>query len=163
MSTPLDNARKKLHELKLEIARIERFIREYAEFSDRTGVEQTAAYSPQTEGNLSTEVSHVDNPRLARERIGPTPTEIVGTMERMIREVGRPMTRGEIVEAFARRDIEIPAQDKSRYVGTLAWRHKSKFINVEGRGYWLRGEMIVGDKPQVMQDPPEEHSDELPL
>ncbi len=47
------------------------------------------------------------------------------------------MSRGEIVDAFDRRDIEIPAKDKARYVGTIAWRNKGVFVNIEGRGYWL--------------------------
>lgn len=48
------------------------------------------------------------------------------------------MSRGEIVDALERRDVEIPAQDKARYIGTLAWRNKGTFVNIEGRGYWLR-------------------------
>jgi hypothetical protein len=59
-------------------------------------------------------------------------------MERLIRETGRPMTRGEIVSAFERRDVDIPAKDKARYLGTIAWRHKGTFVNIEGRGYWLK-------------------------
>jgi hypothetical protein len=38
--------------------------------------------------------------------------------------------------------VHIPFEDKGRYVGTIAWRHKGTFVNVEGRGYWLRGEPI---------------------
>ena len=56
------------------------------------------------------------------------------------------MTRGELVEALARRDVHIPAQDKPRYIGTLIWRNKSKFVNIEGRGYWLRGQIAPNDE-----------------
>ena len=55
------------------------------------------------------------------------------------------MTRGEIVKAFELRDFEIPAKDKSRYLGTIAWRHKGKFVNVNGLGYWLREVPLVTD------------------
>jgi hypothetical protein len=78
----------------------------------------------------------------ARVRLGPRPDHIADMMERIIREVGHPMTRGEIVAAFERRDVEIPYEDKARYVGTIAWRNKGRFDNIEGRGYWLRGEPV---------------------
>jgi hypothetical protein len=85
--------------------------------------------------------------------------------ERLIREAGHPLTRGEIVKAFEARDVEIPAKDPARYLGTIAWRHKGMFKNVEGLGYWLKGEpMPSGSKllGQFAEDPPEEHCDELP-
>jgi hypothetical protein len=59
-------------------------------------------------------------------------------VERLIRDVGSPMTRGQIVEALALRDVDLPAADKARYIGTIIWRHKSIFVNLKGRGYWLR-------------------------
>ena len=54
---------------------------------------------------------------------------------------------------FEARDVEIPATDKARYVGTIMWRNKSKFLNIEGRGYWLRGEPVLrtqNDKQPVL-------------
>ena len=44
-----------------------------------------------------------------------------------------------------------------------AWRQKSIFTNVEGRGYWLRNVPIVGDRLEEFSDPPEETSEELPF
>jgi hypothetical protein len=84
----------------------------------------------------------VDNiPREGRWKRG-RPAEIVAIIERIIREAGRPLTRGEIVEALEQRDVHIPAEDKQRYIGTIAWRHKSVFGNVGGLGYWLTGEPL---------------------
>lgn len=168
MPTPIENARKRLADLEREKAEIEQFIRLYGRFSDGT---ETARSEPRhiVEGRKPEETySHnpqpVDNVDKSGHRRGATPSEIVTIMERVIREVGSPMTRGEIVSALELRDVEIPAQDKPRYIGTLAWRNKSKFVNVEGRGYWLRGEYFA--VPHVppntpYSDPPEEHSDEL--
>ncbi|MDF2119733.1 hypothetical protein PY365_29655 [Roseiarcaceae bacterium H3SJ34-1] len=166
MPTPIENARKRLAEIRAEAAEIERFIEFYKRFEDEPDANQVEAAATPTGGNLSTEtvVQVVDKSRRRSDRTGPTPSEIAQVMERVIRDVGRPMTRGEIVEALERRDIEIQAQDKYRYVGTLAWRHKSIFINVEGRGYWLRSErMPAGRRLLLPDDPPEETSDELPL
>ncbi len=63
-------------------------------------------------------------------------------VERIMRESGHPLTRGDIVEMLSARDVEMPGQDKARYVGTIMWRNKAKFVNIEGRGYWLRGQPV---------------------
>jgi hypothetical protein len=71
-------------------------------------------------------------------------TEIAQMIERVIRKVGEPMTRGQLVEALERRDVDFPAADKARYIGTIIWRHKAVFVNIEGKGYWLRGQRLRG-------------------
>ena len=88
-------------------------------------------------------------------------------MERVIRERGEPLTRGQIVEALEMRDVVIPAVDKSRYIGTLAWRHKSIFVNIDGRGYWLRAEGVPSlsgapvDSPEYRKIPEEKLDTDL--
>ena len=173
--TPLDRALKRLAEVQREAAEIRRFIELYQKFdgsearapAPMAGPEssdtQLIGNSPDTLGNHP-----VDKPIEARRKTrhdGPTPREIAEIMERVIREAGRPMSRGDIVDALARRDIEIPAQDKARYVGTLAWRNKGTFVNIDGLGYWLRDTPFKPDAPGThmiyAQNPPEEHSDEL--
>jgi reverse gyrase len=148
MATPLENARKRLAALRAEAKEIERFIEMYERFEGGnvsgpcfSVIDHSRETYPQNSVN-SLPVDNVDN-SVQAERTGPRPTEIADMMERMIREVGRPMTRGEIVKAFDMRDFEIPAKDKSRYLGTIAWRNKGKFINVNGLGYWLRNVPLV--------------------
>ena len=29
--------------------------------------------------------------------------------------------------------------DKAAYIGTILWRHRNRFSNIEGKGYWLKG------------------------
>lgn len=117
-ATPLENAEKRLVTLREEITRIERFIADYHAFSTET----------------------MDNLIEKSGRRKARPDEIAQIMERVIREVGRPMTRGQLVDALERRDVDLPAADKGRYIGTIIWRHKSIFVNIEGFGYWLRVE-----------------------
>ena len=168
MSTPVENARKRLAALRLEAAEIERFIALYERFSSdplapaEANVSGTLGHSGETYPQNLSYVDSGDNSWQTPRR-GPRPTEIAQMMERLIREVGRPMTRGEIVDAFDRRGMDIPAKDKARYLGTIAWRQKSIFTNVEGRGYWLRNVPIVGDRLEEFSDPPEETSEELPF
>jgi hypothetical protein len=174
MPTPLDRALKRLAELQREIDEVTKFIELYQRFEGKVvdaGAQMTFFESiPQLIGNETAGGSNqaVDNsarkPRRNRPP-GATPREIAEIMERVIRESGEPMSRGRIVDALERREIEIPAADKERYVGTIAWRNKGTFVNITGRGYWLR------DSPQGVRnvapgttysDPPEEHSDDLP-
>ncbi len=174
MTTPLDEALKRLAELEREIAEVRKFIELYLRFGGKvvdTGSQMTLFESAaQLIGNETAGVSNqsVDNSaRKTRKNrpSGATPREIAEIMERVIRECGEPMSRGRIVDALERREIEIPAADKERYVGTIAWRNKGTFVNVSGRGYWVRDTPtgVKGVPPMTpYSDPPEEHSDDLP-
>jgi hypothetical protein len=163
MPSAIENARKRLAAIRAEAAEIERFLELYESFSDEhvdANVSGPLGHSEETYPQNSKTVDNGKNPALSV-RHGPRPTELVRIMERLIREVGRPMTRGEIVDALNRRDVEIPAKDKSRYLGTIAWRNKHTFIHIEGRGYWVRdAKMSVPD--HSYSDPTDEISDELP-
>lgn len=66
------------------------------------------------------------------------PALIAKLSERVIREHGEPMRRGEIVEAVEALGFEIHSTDKNRYVGTILWRNIDIFDNIEGYGYWVR-------------------------
>jgi hypothetical protein len=34
----------------------------------------------------------------------------------------------------------MPGDDKPRYIGTIMWRHKDRFVNLKGHGYWVADE-----------------------
>lgn len=181
MANPVAAARAKIAALRAEIIELERFLAMYEKLSavpyeekPRLGSakDETAAScgSVGNETPLPVDKSVADRdsytqPRESRRRAAgaPKPAEIATLMERIIRDVGRPMTRGEIVSALEARDMMIPYEDKPRYVGTIAWRHKGLFENIEGRGYWLRGEPVptpsIDDAPPVWRRDP---SDEIP-
>ena len=57
----------------------------------------------------------------------------------MIRELGKPVQRGEMVERIEAKGVKIWSDDKPRYIGTVLWRDKDRFVNIEGEGYWLKG------------------------
>lgn len=171
--TPLDKALQRLAQLQREEAELRKFISMYqqlegdgvhshTESGRRVDDKQLKGNDDDKEGNLPVD-NYAQRNRKNRPP-GPTPKETAALMERVIRERGEPMSRGEIVQAFDRRDVEIPAQDKARYVGTIAWRNKGTFVNIEGLGYWIRGLPFVGKRPldpSAFSDPPEEKSDEL--
>src|SRR5205807_4316658 len=141
MTHAIENARKRLTELKRQIAELERFVQMYEELDAGTDADQSDIQAARLNGTLIGN-KLVDNVSRARRRKRGRPAEIVAIIERIIRDAGRPLTRGEIVEALEQRDVHIPAEDKQRYIGTIAWRHKSVFGNVGGLGYWLIGEPL---------------------
>jgi hypothetical protein len=49
------------------------------------------------------------------------------------------MTRSEIAHELELRGHPITSTDKAAYIGTILWRHRNRFSNIEGKGYWLKG------------------------
>ncbi len=129
--------------------------REFATGTDRDRIDAAlAGKNPNPNEKIPESVDSVDNTkRPGRKRTGK-PDNIALVIERVIRDVGQPMQRREIVKALEARDMEIPALDKERYIGTIVWRHKGTFVNVEGRGYWLRDEPVPPGRtiPDLLAD-----------
>jgi hypothetical protein len=165
MPNPADAARERIAALKSEIAELEGFLQLYYRLAGSPDAAVAASsqtlvvpVSAEKYGNVTLQTvgkQPVDNSvdRPGRKRSKVRPDAMAEHIARIIREVGGPMTRGQIVEALERRDIHIPFEDKGRYVGTIAWRHKGTFENVEGRGYWLRGEPLAAIGPPARNEP----------
>ena len=67
------------------------------------------------------------------------PADFARIMETILKDVRRPLQRGEFVEEVEKRGHMIPSEDKPRYLGTILWRRDDLFESVDGRGYWLKG------------------------
>lgn len=156
MSKAIENARKRVMELKRQLAELERFIQMYEELDAGTDADQTDMRAGHLNWALIGNKPGDNFPRERRRKRG-RPAEIVAIIERIIRDAGRPLTRGEIVEALEQRDVHIPAEDKQRYIGTIAWRYKSVFGNVGGLGYWLTCEPL----PKAMGLPLDNEASEM--
>ncbi len=144
---PLGKALDRLAKLKAQVADLERFIVLYRELAETEG--------DQTEGDLSTDSGAeadtvaskpVDNlpvgvgRKTMRAPRTASPGRIVEVIERVMRDVARPMTRGEIVSALDARDVTIPGADKAKYLGTIMWRNRKTFVNIPKAGYWFKSE-----------------------
>ena len=46
------------------------------------------------------------------------------------------MTRGQIVTALHERHIAVGGTDAGKNIGTIMWRLRDVFVNLDGRGYW---------------------------
>lgn len=57
---------------------------------------------------------------------------------RMIRDEGKPLTRGELVTRLEAAGHELEGKDKNKVLGTNMWR-SGRFFNIKGVGYWPKG------------------------
>lgn len=87
------------------------------------------------------------NPVRARRR--GAPNQFVALIEQVIKDAGKPLSRADIVSEIESKDISIPGQHKTKYVGTLMWREREKFIHIVGHGYWLKYQPL----PKIGYDP----------
>lgn len=72
------------------------------------------------------------------------PADVADSVAEILREAGRPMTRGEIADALSGRGIVLAGKDVNKNVGTILWRHQERFVNLEKLGYWLRDLPLPG-------------------
>jgi hypothetical protein len=126
-------------ELERRLAEIEQFLRLYRQFSGES--------VGNVENEPPAESTHNSTPSIERAfdfiRHGPKAVKEVSAG--ILQDVGQPLTRGELVTELELRRVRLPGKDKesrARYVGTVLWRHRDLFENIEGRGYWLRGVAI---------------------
>lgn len=131
------NALKKLRELQLETRNLELFIATYEQLSGtKIKRDELLSIPNSPEQNKNTDGTQPAPPKRRQ-----SPNQIAEIAERIIREMNRPMARGELVAELEKRDVVLASGDKAKYLGTILWRHKHIFRNIDGEGYW------VGDNP----------------
>ena len=142
MDSVYNKALKKKRELEKALEEVNSFLRMYEQLSE-TKEEQTVS------GFANSEPVDKKSNQEGNRRRQLKPAEIADIAERVIRENGRPMQRGELVAALEARDVDLPSQDKPRYVGTILWREADRFVNLTGRGYVMKD---MADETDVLMD-----------
>ncbi|RWN17325.1 MAG: hypothetical protein EOR94_20780 [Mesorhizobium sp.] len=132
------NALKRKQEIEAELAKIDSFLEMYRQFS---GPEQEQT-EPAVNDSSGTGNEETMNPRSSRRL---RPPEIADLAERVIRGAGHPLTRAEIVSRLESAGIELHSEDKPRYLGTILWREKARFVNVSGQGY-IMADMVTPEQ-----------------
>lgn len=141
MDQTLANALKRRDELLKELQRLQQFIEMYYELS---GTNQEEPDMPKRAGNafvISAETGII--------RARGRPADFARIMETILKDAGKPLHRGQLVEEVEKRGHSIPSDDKPRYLGTILWRNGDMFESVEGRGYWLKG-VPLPDEPELL-------------
>jgi len=131
-SKAVRNAKKRRDELRQELDKIENFLSAYEEFSEAPAKSKKAAPAD-SGGNKSNANGHGGKKPAAR------PLDVVNSAREILRNSARPMSRGELLNELLRAGLNIDATDQAKYVGTILWRNSDIFIQIEGRGYWLKG------------------------
>lgn len=67
------------------------------------------------------------------------PREVAARVVAILREHGKPIQRGELVRKIEESGLPIHSKDKNKYLGTVLWRNRDTFVNIEGHGYWIKG------------------------
>ncbi|MGO7792680.1 hypothetical protein ACC703_35140 [Rhizobium ruizarguesonis] len=140
MDDVIRKALKKKRELELDLEKLNEFIRFYEELTG-TKVVQDEMVSP---GEILEDTPSRPKIRVRFPRRPATPERIAQVAAEVIRELGAPIRRGRLVKLIEEKALIINSEDKARYLGTILWRHKDQFTNIEGRGYWLDE---LGDPP----------------
>lgn len=143
MDSVYDKALKEKTKLKERLAEIERFLDMYEELAGDSITETEPEHSefPPNQGESSTEsVEEAEE----EEKVRPRPAQLVSVIADMMRADRLPMSRGTVLARLVAAGYEIPGRnnaEKARYLGTIMWRANKVFENLEGRGYWLKGEI----------------------
>jgi hypothetical protein len=131
--TPLTIAQERLRKIEQEVADLRKFIAMYQELAGASPV-ANAEQGPKTEDSKPHKTKPV-RPRSARIW---KPAEVVKMAEVAMKEAGKPLTRGELVDALEKKNVTIGGTDKPRNMGTIVWR-SHKFVNIPDHGYWPKG------------------------
>lgn len=144
MDDVLAKALEKRRILQSELAELDRFIGTYRRLlgTDREKYEPVQ--------DVNSEYKSAPNVTIIRKRHG-RPVQFARIMEGVLKDVMRPLNRAAMVGEIEARGVEIPSGDKPRYVGTILWRERSKFIHIVNHGYWLKYTPL----PEIGYDPRE--------
>lgn len=118
-----ENALRRREVLRKELRKIEDFLALYDEFRIAKTVD-------------AVDTPDVQRPEQASRPKNPSKEEVAAAARQLMIQRQRPMTRGELVDALKGVGMEIHGADPSKVIGTMLWRVKGQFRNIEGLGYW---------------------------
>ena len=135
MDELLQKALERRTQLRAELEAVERFIQSYEHIREsKHRMVHPDLFAPRSSSSPS-----------ARKR--GRAKEIAATIdaaEEMILEVGRPLTRSQLLQMLEDAGHKIEGSDKSKVLGTNLWRSK-RFHNLKGAGYWPLSKPIPED------------------
>ena len=128
MTDALIQAHQRREHLLQELAMLDKYIDLHLRLFGGVTVEATGNASATSSGNAV---------GVAKSDKVNDPKAIANGIEAILRGADLPVRRGKLITRLAENGIPIHSQDKSKYIGTILWRNSDRFVNIEGRGYWL--------------------------
>jgi hypothetical protein len=130
-------------DIKRVMARREALRKEIAKIDDFLELYREIVGTPLENVEVNVARKAVENgPRRLRRRVGKpgavSSHDLGPQLRAIMEEHGAPMKRGHILEALEARGITLAGVNPGKYLGTILWRMREAFINIEGYGYWPR-------------------------
>ena len=158
MDKAVENALARRAQLRRELEEIEGFLALYDRFKSLGSAQATLGIiAPATVAPVagpapsfaSIDLENEDSGGAKEEQSSPSPPQVAGKglsreelrphIEAIIREAGRPLTRGNLLRKLDQRGTPVGGQaDRAKNMGTIMWRLKEHFVNLPGYGYWLK-------------------------
>lgn len=142
MDDVLTKALKRKKILEDELAELVRFIDTYRRLLG------TDSEKPEPTQNVNREDNQASDSPIVRKRHG-RPVHFARIIEGILKDAKAPLNRATLVAEIEARDLKIPSSDKPRYIGTIIWRERSKFVHINNHGYWLKYRPL----PEIGYDP----------
>ena len=121
-----ENALKRKLELQKELEKIDGFLRLYEQFA-----EDQAEYQPELPKARADSKGSV-----ADAYVNPSRDEVGAYARELMIRTGQPKTRGEILAYLEEIGHPLKGKNPSQNIGTIMWRLRDQFRNIEGQGYW---------------------------
>ena len=120
--------------LKDELEKVERFIDAHHELFGNEHGQKELPFS-----HIIADDAHQPRKASIQKRSRRLKTiRLADVAEKILLEAGHPMTRGQLVSALEKKNVKLKSSDNARYVGTIMWRNRDRFINFPVSGYWVR-------------------------
>jgi hypothetical protein len=142
MDDVLSKALKRQKILQFELEELARFIDTYQRLL------RTDSEKEEPQEGVNSEYKIGPSVTIVRKRHG-RPVQFARIIEGILKDAKTPLNRAALVAEIEARDVKIPSQDKSRYIGTIIWRERAKFIHIVDHGYWLKYRPL----PEIGYDP----------
>lgn len=130
----MDDALKKALERKVRLQSELALIDQYIELHTRLFGED-----PPTSTSKDTGTTTIADAVEAEIRPANDTRAIGDGIEAILRRADWPVQRGKLISGLEADGLPIHSKDRSKYIGTILWRNRVRFMNIEGEGYWLRG------------------------
>ena len=127
MDQAYQSALRKRDDLKRQLAEAEEFLRLWNRVLGSDAVDSVTPSTAMGQGEIAAQ---------PLPKKSPTRDRAAEIARKIILAGGIPMTRGQLVEAFEARGTPVGGLNPRRNMGTIMWRLRDRFINLEGLSYW---------------------------
>lgn len=87
----------------------------------------------------ATSLSELAVKKKKRFRKGSQTAEVIARSKAILKEAGRPLDRGDLLERISATGFQITTTEPSRFIGRTLWESED-FIHIPKQGYWLAEE-----------------------